>query len=112
MIVRVEFLKDYNQPLIKEFYKDPKGTCLTSITAVNITPQKIMDQTKSHISFWFLDDECMKHHYGADVCINALTTRPGIIRSSIVLQSKKITYKMIEDDLSEEELYNMLLPLL
>jgi len=103
-------MNEYKQTLIKEFYKNPAGTCLTSITAVNITPQKIIDQTKSQISFWFLDDERMKHHYGVDVCINALKTRPGIIRSSIVLQDKKITYNMIEE-LSEDGLYNMLVPL-
>jgi hypothetical protein len=91
MIIRLEFNPSTDLLELYKFYKNPKGTCLSSSSAYNITPKN----SNNYISFWFIDDETLETHFGKKVCIHALTTYPNIISVKIIESNEKITYDMI-----------------
>jgi hypothetical protein len=111
MIVRLEFTKNTPGSFVDTFLKKPRGTCLDSSSAHNITPTSIK-QRGLHISFWFIDDNALKHFYGGKVCIRSLLTLPGIIGVNEILHDEKITLKKLHLDISELELVKMLEPFL
>lgn len=51
MIFVLKFNTNINSYIIENFYKNPKGTCLHSSSAKNITPQKIVDVYGPYVSF-------------------------------------------------------------
>jgi hypothetical protein len=90
---------------LHNFYKNPKGTCLCSSTAENITPSKIKELTE-YVSFWYINDNSLIKYYGDKVCINALITYPGIKSVNVILSDKTIIY----NEVTQNELYDILLP--
>ena len=107
MIIRIEFNRIIPQSLLDSFLQKPKGTCLDSSSAKNITPTSIK-QRGPHISFWFIDDYALTHFYGGKVSINSLLTFPGIIGAEEILHDEKITLHNLHLDISEDELFSML----
>lgn len=110
MIVRIEFNKNVAQSALEDFFRNPVGTCLSSSSAINITPNLILNNHGPHISFWHLNDEAQIQYYGNKVSVNSLITYPGVIYANIILSDKHLTLDFIQDKLSEEELTNLLLP--
>jgi hypothetical protein len=107
MILRLEFSKNISSFFLEHFLKKPRGTCLDSSSAHNITPTSIK-QRGPHISFWFIDDNALKHFYGGKVCIHSLLTLSGIIDASEILHDEKITLEKLHLDISQDELFSML----
>jgi len=104
MIIRLEFNPSTDLLELYKFYKNPKGTCLSSSSAYNITPSKIIEKYNNLISFFYIDDETLETHFGKNVCIHALTTYPNIISVKIIESKEKITYDMILYKFAEIEL--------
>jgi hypothetical protein len=71
------------------FLHNPKGTCLVSSGARNITPEHIKDNI--YVSFWLIDDKAQKYFFGGKVTIDSLYTYPGIIDVKILKFEKKLT---------------------
>jgi hypothetical protein len=109
MILRLEFNRDTPSSFLESFLKNPRGTCLYSSSAHNITPSSIKAKGL-YISFWFIDDNVLKHFYGGKVCIHSLHTHPGIIAASEILQDKKFTLDKLHFDISESQLSSILNP--
>ena len=105
MIFLLKFNNIIDSYKIDQFYKNPKGTCLDSSSAVNITPKKIIDQYGLYISFWDINNDTLIRYYGKKICIYSLITYPGIISVKILPENIILTYKM-----SQEEIYNILYP--
>ena len=110
MIVRIEFNRNVAESTLQEFFRKPVGTCLSSSSAVNITPNLILNKYGPHISFWYLNDETQIQYYGNKVSIQSLTTYPGVIHANVILSDKDLTLDFIQDELSEQELADILLP--
>jgi hypothetical protein len=109
MILRIEFSKYTPKNTLESFLDKPRGTCLDSSSAKNITPIPIKD-INPYISFWFIDDNTLKKFYGGKVSINSLPTYPGIIKANEILEYNRITLR--ELNISENELIEMLEPFL
>jgi len=105
MILRIEFNGNWSKREIDTFCKYPKGTCLDSGNNVNITPR--LDNFR--LSFWYISDTALIHFYGGITSIHALTTVPGIIKVSVILADKDISYYDIKA-MSDSERTDLLLP--
>lgn len=111
MIIRLEFNRTTPSSIIESFLQKPKGTCLHSSSAQNITPNSI-SATGQYVSFWFIEDKALKHFYGGKVAIHSLLTYPGIIGASEILRNNEITLHTLTYKLSKEELSVLLEPFL
>lgn len=109
MIFRLEFHTCIPCEILRDFFKNPKGTCLASSSAVNITPPQIQKEKGLYISFWHIEDDTMIQYYGNKVCIVSLTTYPGVKSAYPVLSHKKISYDDIDYNISAKDMYEMLL---
>ena len=110
MIIRVRFSDSISQHTLEEFYSNPKGTCLASLSSYNITPKRLIKEKGLALSFWYISDETMKKHYGVKVCLNSLTSYPGVISVNIV-QSGELIYDKLTD-MTDQEIYENFLPFL
>ena len=105
MIFVLKFSNNIDSYSIEQFYKNPKGTCLNSSSAVNITPKKILNKYSPYLSFWDIPTNILTHFYGKKICIYSLITYPGIISVKILPETIVLTHKM-----SQEEIYTVLEP--
>jgi len=106
MIIRLEFASFVPYFTMLMFLKNPKGTCLSSSGASNITPQKLKDNV--YLSFWHIDDMALKHFFGGKVTIHSLRTYPGVVDVKILQFEKDITSDDISFRLTTEELDELL----
>lgn len=111
MIIRLEFNRNTPSSIIESFLQKPKGTCLHSSSAQNITPNSISARGQ-YVSFWFIEDKALKHFYGGKVTVYSLLTHPGIIGASEILRDNEITLHTLTYKLSKEELSGLLEPFL
>ena len=110
MIIRLEFASFVPYFTMLMFLKNPKGTCLSSSGARDITPQKLKDNV--YISFWYIDDIVLKGFFGGKVTIHSLQTHPGVVDVKILQFEKDITSDDISFRLTTEELDSLLIPFL
>ena len=110
MIFKLEFSPYMDHTVLRDFFKNPKGTCLDSSSARNITPSKIQKEKGQYLTFWFIDDHILVKYYGEKVCINSLCVYPDVKSISIIYLEKKISLDDIKYRLSEEDLYSILHP--
>jgi hypothetical protein len=103
MLIKLIFNNNLSSDYIKNFYKSPKGTCLNSSFASNITPKKIINEYGLYISFWHIDNIALIKYYGNKVSINSLMTFTGIISVKVISEDN-----IIFDDLSENEICTIL----
>lgn len=108
MIIRLEFASFVPYSIMLEFLRNPKGTCLSSSGARNITPQKLKENI--YLSFWHIDDKALKDFFGGKVTIDALRTYPGVKDVKILNFEKKITTEDINFRLTRDELDELLAP--
>ena len=108
MIIRLEFASFIQFNTIHMFLNNPKGTCLISSGARNITPQHIKHNV--YMSFWHIDDMALKYFYGGKVTIHSLRTYPGVLDVKILHFKKNITTEDIHDKLTRAELDELLAP--
>ena len=111
MIIRLEFNRNTPSSTLDSFLQKPKGTCLHSSSAQNITPKHITARGQ-YVSFWFIEDKVLNHFYGGKVAIYSLLTFPGIIGASEILRDNEITLHTLTYKLSKEELSGLLEPFL
>jgi hypothetical protein len=109
MIVRIEFNRNVAQSVLEDFFRNPVGTCLSSSSAVNITPSLILNKYGPYVSFWHLNNEAQIQYYGNKVSVNSLITCPGVIHANVILSDMDLTLDFIQYKLSEQELTNLLL---
>ena len=109
MIIRLKFSDHISEHTLDEFYKNPRGTCLASSSAVKITPRSILCEKGDHVSFWYIPDSTLIQYYGSKVCINSLVTYPGVLIADEILSEMKLSDFAISD-MSEKELYNIFIP--
>ena len=76
MIIRLEFVSFIPFNIVRMFLRNPKGTCLVSSGAEDITPHHIKDNV--YISFWHIDDTALIKFFGGKVTIHSLRTYPGV----------------------------------
>ena len=110
MIIKLEFASFIPYNTVLMFLRNPKGTCLSSSKARNITPQKLNDTI--YVSFWYIDDVALKHFFGGNVTIYSLRTHPGIIKAQILQFEKNVTSDDINHRFSDDEITQLLLPFL
>jgi hypothetical protein len=108
MIIRLEFASFVPYLTMFMFLKNPKGTCLSSSGARNITPQKVKDNI--YVSFWHIDDKALKYFFGGKVTIHSLRTYTGVVDVKILKFEKEITSDDISFKLKPEELDALLIP--
>jgi hypothetical protein len=108
MIIRLEFASFIPYITILHFLQNPKGTCLLSSKASNITPQKLKDNV--YVSFWHIDDIASKYFFGGKVTIYSLWTHPGVLNVKILKFEKEISSDDIYYKLKPEELDALLIP--
>lgn len=104
MIIRLEFASFVPYYTLREFLRNPKGTCLSSSGAQNITPAHIKENL--YVSFWHIDDKALIQFFGGKVTVNALRTYLGVIDVKIlhfdkVLSSDDINLRLTPDDIKE-----------
>jgi hypothetical protein len=108
MIIRLEFASFVPYYRILRFLQNPKGTCLLSSKARNITPQKIKDNV--YVSFWHIDDMALKYFFGGKVTIYSLWAYPGVLNVKILKFEKEITTHDLSFRITTEELDALLIP--
>ena len=89
MIIRLEFASCIPFNTVSMFLHNPKGTCLTSSGAQNITPEHVKENI--YVSFWHIDDKALQYFFGGKVTIHSLYTYPGVIGVKILEFEKNIT---------------------
>ena len=98
---------------ILKFYENPKGTCLSSCSAVHITPQKIRSRLlyprQERVSFWHIDDSVLENFYGVNICIQSLWTYPGVVSVEVLKSLAHISCEMITW-MKDDEVYDILKP--
>jgi len=109
MIILLKFREVEDLHSVRKFLEKPEGTCLDSLSAKNITPQKIVIENGLLVSFWYLNDETLIQYYGGNISINSLITYPGIIAANIILSEKQMPSNTL-DVMTEEDIYQILLP--
>lgn len=110
MIIKLEFASFVAYNTVLMFLRNPKGTCLSSSKARNITPQELKDTV--YVSFWYIDDMALKYFFGGNVTIYSLQTYPGILKVQILQFEKDITSDDINHRFSDDEITQLLLPFL
>ena len=110
MIFKLEFSPYMDDTVLRDFFKNPKGTCLDSSSARNITPSEIQKEKGHYLTFWFIDDDVLVKYYGEKVCINSLFVYPGVKSVTIIHVEKKISSNDIKYSMTDEDIYSMLLP--
>jgi len=100
MIIRLEFASFIPFNTVRIFLHNPKGTCLVSSGARNITPENIKENV--YVSFWHIDDKALKQFFGDKVTIHALRTYPGVRDVKILHFQKDLTTEDINDRLTDE----------
>jgi hypothetical protein len=92
------------------FLHNPKGTCLSSSGAQNITPEHIKENI--YVSFWHIDDIALKRFFGGKVTIHSLYTYQGVKEVKILQFEENITSEDINFRLTRAELDELLTPFL
>jgi len=110
MIFKLEFSPYIDDTVLRNFFDKPKGTCLDSSSAINITPTEIQKEKGLYLTFWLIDDNVLVKYYGEKVCINSLCVYPGVKSVIIIPLEKHMTSHDIKFRLSEEEVNSLLLP--
>jgi len=108
MIIRLEFVSFIPFNTVRMFLHNPKGTCLTSSGARNITPEKIKENV--YVSFWHIDDKALIQFFGGNITIYSLYTYPGVRDVKILNFEKKLTTEDIQHTLTRDELDELLAP--
>jgi hypothetical protein len=108
MIIKLEFASFVPYNTVLMFLRNPKGTCLSSSKARNITPQKLKDNV--YISFWYIDDMALKYFFGGNVTIYSLQTYPGILKVQILQFEKDITSDDINSKFTDADISELLPP--
>ena len=111
MIIRLKFFDYVDEFTLLKFYENPKGTCLASFSATNITPRKVCSQYpgRDKLSFWHIDDAALDKYYGDKVCLHSLYTYPGVESCKKILELHDISHAMVTW-LKDGAIYDMLKP--
>ena len=109
MIISLKFFNYVDEFTLLKFYENPKGTCLASPSATNITPRKIRSYYpgRDKLSFWHIDDAALDQFYGDRVCIHSLYTYPGVESVKNIVKLHHISAGMVTW-MKDDEIYNML----
>jgi hypothetical protein len=108
MIIRLKFASLIPFNTVRIFLHNPKGTCLVSSGAQNITPENIKENV--YVSFWHIDDKALKEFFGGKVTIDALRTYPGVRDVKILDFEKDLTSEAIHYTITRDELDELLAP--
>jgi hypothetical protein len=111
MIIRLKFFDYVDEFTLLKFYENPKGTCLESVSAANITPRAVRSEYpgRDKLSFWHIDDEALDKFYGNRVCISSLYTYPGVESVKNIAKLHHISLGIISW-MKDDELYDLLKP--
>jgi len=111
MIIRLKFFNYVDEFTLLKFYENPKGTCLASFSATNITPRKVRSEYpgRDKLSFWHIDDRALDTFYGGKICLSSLYTYPGVESCKNIVELHDITHIMVTW-LKDDDIYAMLTP--